>query len=656
MKQKKVLDGPIASANIKHAKFPFSNLTKGDLVTELRGRGLIEESHKSKHLMEYALTQKLCGVKMVPALLYGNEFKEIRNILPDYEILPVEPCHDIPGHIKNVYTELPHHLNQTEKEILEHAINTSFAKKDTKRSVDYRKSIIIVTTYCRGKICSFAQLLLETLVNIQMLLYAGESKRNQKHIFRLNNQLFLHFMLCKIVIGKTLKVLSFRKFFGSYLHALIPHAGLQIRIVSGMTAFAESEERLFQEAKSITKRTSNNQPGNIMSNIILRSQVEEEFKAHVYGEHGESWLKEQSVVSDMYHEMRLEKNTFIKKEFIRKYPQDWQAYLETVSDFIVLGEGTTWQQNTEGVEFLDSENVAAHAMPPLHHFRAWNLQQEQIYLQEQWRHCIVNPTTIPSQYINVYDKNGDPIQKKILNNLKCLPKIKTTTECEENNDSVPNDNMPTVTDEIQGYKEMTDTTDEMSISTPVDTIQPNTSNESSHNHLHSTLTSSEQLLPKTITMSSINESANNYTQITSSTNMNMSTASPYVKKFKPAVTSTPLSKHVFKTKTAQLLAKLFGENDSLVKDFDNEKLTFNQNMQSEINNNNLLCIIAKLEVKLKNLSDDLNLEYKNWDKKWLINNNLRNPTTEDVRNDVTAKAIKRKMDIITKIKQSFSLT
>ena len=36
--------------------------------------------------MEYALIQKLCGVKMIPGLLYGNEFKEIRNVLPDYEI------------------------------------------------------------------------------------------------------------------------------------------------------------------------------------------------------------------------------------------------------------------------------------------------------------------------------------------------------------------------------------------------------------------------------------------------------------------------------------------------------------------------------------------------------------------------------------------
>ena len=203
MKQKKGgLGGPVASANIKHGKFPFSNLTKGDLVTELRGRGLIEESHKSKQLMEYALTQELCGVKMVPGLLYGHEFKEIRNVLPDYEILPVEPYHDIPSHIKNAYTELPHHLNQNEKEILEHAINTSFTKEDTKRSLDYCKSTIIVTTYCRGKICSFAQLLLETLVNRQMLLYTGENKKNEKHIFWFNNQLFLQFLLCNIVIEK----------------------------------------------------------------------------------------------------------------------------------------------------------------------------------------------------------------------------------------------------------------------------------------------------------------------------------------------------------------------------------------------------------------------------------------------------------------------
>ena len=50
--------------------------------------------------------------------------------------------------------------------------------------------------------------------------------------------------------------------------------------------------------------------------------------------------------------------------------------------------------------------------------------------------------------------------------LKCLPKIATRTECEENIDSVPNDKMSKVFNEIQGYKEMTDTTDEMSTLPP----------------------------------------------------------------------------------------------------------------------------------------------------------------------------------------------
>ena len=72
---KRVVVGSISSANIKHGKFPFSNLTKSDLVTELLRRGLTEESHKSKQLMEYALALKLCGVNMVPGRVYGNEFK-----------------------------------------------------------------------------------------------------------------------------------------------------------------------------------------------------------------------------------------------------------------------------------------------------------------------------------------------------------------------------------------------------------------------------------------------------------------------------------------------------------------------------------------------------------------------------------------------------
>ena len=43
---------------------------------------------------------------------------------------------------------------------------------------------------------------------------------------------------------------------------------------------------------------------------------------------------------------------------------------------------TSWQENTEIVESLGSENVVVHDMPPLYHSRASNLRQEEIYLQQ----------------------------------------------------------------------------------------------------------------------------------------------------------------------------------------------------------------------------------------------------------------------------------
>ena len=42
-------------------------------------------------------------------------------------------------------------------------------------------------------------------------------------------------------------------------------------------------------------------------------------------------------------------------------------------------------------------------------------------------------------------------------------------------------------------------------------------------------------------------------------------------------------------------------------------------------------------------------------KKCFINNNLRNLTNEDVKNDITANCIKKKMDIISKLKNSLGI-
>ena len=83
--------------------------------------------------------------------------------------------------------------------------------------------------------------------------------------------------------------------------------------------------------------------------------------------------------------------------------------------------------------------------------------------------------------------------------------------------------MPTVINDIQGYEEIINTKHVVSILLPVQTAQPNTTNKSPHNQLHSTFTSADQSLPKIITISPISESTNNHT-LTSLTNINISSA------------------------------------------------------------------------------------------------------------------------------------
>ena len=170
-------------------------------------------------------------------------------------------------------------------------------------------------------------------------------------------------------------------------------------------------------------------------------------------------------------------------------------------------------------------------------------------------------------------------------------------------------------------------------------MKENQTNEFSNHQLTSAVTS-DKSVPNILTLSSFTEpTTNSFTQISLSGNTDVSTSTPQVKRFKPAVTSTPVSKYVFKTSTAKLLTKLFGGNDPLVKEFDKEKLAVNANLVTQ---DKLLCIIAKLEVKVNNLSDELKIQYKNWGKQWLIDNNLLTPTIEDVRKDPIAKTIKQK--------------
>ena len=88
------------------------------------------------------------GVQRLPALLVNYPDKPLAQLgLDKYEILPIEPLHDVGHHIENVIAELPHHLREDEKKMFDKCIGMCLGNKETKRGVDYRAAIIKTAAY-----------------------------------------------------------------------------------------------------------------------------------------------------------------------------------------------------------------------------------------------------------------------------------------------------------------------------------------------------------------------------------------------------------------------------------------------------------------------------------------------------------------------------
>ena len=67
----------------------------------------------------------------------------------------------------------------------------------------------------------------------------------------MTNLKFQHVLIIPIQIRDNLVSLTPRKFFGLKLHAIMEHAGLRYRIVSGRSVYTEKKEVMFTSIKQI---------------------------------------------------------------------------------------------------------------------------------------------------------------------------------------------------------------------------------------------------------------------------------------------------------------------------------------------------------------------------------------------------------------------
>ena len=341
--------------------------------------------------------------------------------------LPHEPMHDISGHINNLFIEIPNQLEEKVNDYddsqnlpsmnskakqkgrnkclgknvkskqnrkkqakksesagkeLKATIESAFEGKEVKHCVDHRAALLKVTHLMKGKVSDDIQMLLETLADVQQILYAYDETRSPRTILRLYNLTFMHAILLKMIIGRKQKVLTRRKFYGKYFHGLIAHSPFQYRLISGAAINVEDKERVFNTIKSITNSTSSWHPGHVIGNAIIQMHVEKKMALH----DDEVHVNQMKEVSCLYAIMDKFPNSFFPYDVITPYSREWQAHLERIPDFLLYGEDVWWKQDTKDITFLDSHEEPNHRMegPALHHFRSWTFEKEVEYIDKNW--------------------------------------------------------------------------------------------------------------------------------------------------------------------------------------------------------------------------------------------------------------------------------
>ena len=195
--------------------------------------------------------------------------------------------------------------------------------------------------------------LLRSSSEIQIILYLGDDFRTSKEILRLHNVCFEHFIILKKIMPIPIESKMTRyKLYGKYEHNLLVHAPIQYRLVSGASINCEDEERMFNSIKNITQSTTNNKPGHVIGNLIVRQEVE-----FAYKQKYEFDLSEDSTLNDIQrigdNLYQIEKNSHFSCDFIHANSADWQPHLERISDIQIFGENIWWEKNEFGFEFFD---------------------------------------------------------------------------------------------------------------------------------------------------------------------------------------------------------------------------------------------------------------------------------------------------------------
>ena len=566
--------------------------------------------------------------------------------------------HDISNHIANIIEEIPSHLEKDQKAKFAEILELTLGDKEIKRATDYRAALLIFANQLRGHISDTLQSLLDTLAEMQAILYSDDIKRCPRLVLRYQNCSFLHFVMCHIQFSSSPKTLTTRKLYGKYLHNLVSHAPIQLRLISGTSCNAENEERMFSTIKSITQSTSCNRPGHIIGNLFIRMQAEE--KIGNFDDFSTTSIQS-SNLSKLSAALPKPSNTAIKANILqhRVYSKWYQAHLERISDFLLPGEGVWWKIDGDSVEFFDSitEPNVRDQGPELHHFRSSNFKKEETYLSSSWEKCVesLDKIKLPTHFLLLPNASGN-VECKATTYLKqdCIqlntnepfvnlpqdesipefipeipqPPLPQQFESEDNPkyDDVEEEQVLDVqiVDDIDDYPELVDSTCN---TTPP--IQP-----ALHTHVNDV--SQEQQSSSTRYSSSIHPKL-------SQENLQADENLP-----------TSNTKCTLRTSLGKTVEVVLG-NSSEVRQFDSARARLKLSPQNQDLRNEYKDRLAVIQTKVLAAKTSLRKQLNDWEKNYFLNNDFKMVTLDDMKNDALASVYMKKLKYVNTLLKEWEI-
>ena len=109
------------------------------------------------------------------------------------------------------------------------------------------------------------------------------------------------------------------------------------------------------------------------------------------------------------------KNTIFKFDWIKEHPQEYQAHLERIADYLLAD---VWKEVPAGIEFEDVDGTWKKEMS---HFRTTTVAKEMERVKSCWEICESRDSVIPAY--KIIDDNGKSTKISTLPELRPTPKI-----------------------------------------------------------------------------------------------------------------------------------------------------------------------------------------------------------------------------------------